>query len=105
VTQDHCTCGYQAENPDDLAIHFGEMFIPDDDTAPDGQVHNEAAQDRRDTTGQTAPLILTCRCGYTSSADNFDHHLLAVFTPPERIGLDGKRHAPVAPDDARAMSV
>jgi hypothetical protein len=47
MTQDLCTCGYQAESPDDLAIHFGEMFIPDNDTASDGQVHNEAAQDRR----------------------------------------------------------
>jgi hypothetical protein len=97
MTQDQCTCGYQADSPDDLAIHFGEVFVPDDDTAPDGQVHNEAAQDRRDTSGPSAPLTLTCRCGFTASADDFDHHLLDVFTPPDRIGLDGKHHAPVTP--------
>jgi hypothetical protein len=91
MTQDRCTCGYQAGSPDDLAIHFGEMFIPDNDTAPDGQVHNEAAQDRPRPSG--TPLILTCRCGFTASADDFDHHLLDVFTPSNRIGLDGKHHA------------
>jgi hypothetical protein len=96
VTQDRCTCGYQAQDSDDLAIHFGEMFIPHNDTAPGGQVHNEAARDRGGPSGPTVPLILTCRCGYTSGTDEFDHHLLAAFTPPDRIGLDGKRHAPAA---------
>jgi hypothetical protein len=92
MTQDRCTCGYQADSPDDLAIHFGEMFIPIDDVAPDGQVHNEAAQDRPRPSG--TPLILTCRCGYTSAAEAFDHHLLAIFTPAGRIGLDGRLHTP-----------
>ncbi len=96
MTQDRCTCGYQAEDPDDLAIHFGEMFIPGNDTAPDGQVHNEAAKDRPWDSGAPASRTLTCRCGLTAAADAFDHHLLAVFTPPDRIGLDGKRHAPAA---------
>jgi hypothetical protein len=97
MTQDLCTCGYQAESPDDLAIHFGEMFIPDNDTAADGQVHNEAAQERHQPSGTTTPLVLTCRCGFTATASDFDHHLLAVFTPPGRIGLDGKLHATAAP--------
>jgi hypothetical protein len=97
MTQDRCTCGYQAENPDDLAIHFGEMFIPDDDTAPDGQAHNEAAQDKHRPSEPQAPRTLTCRCGFTATADDFDHHLLAIFTPADRIGLDSKRHAPAAP--------
>jgi hypothetical protein len=94
VTQDHCTCGYQAENPDDLAIHFGEMFIPHDDVAPDGQVHNEAARDTAIPRDPHQPLILTCRCGFAGTTDAFDHHLLDVFTPTDAIGTDGKRHSP-----------
>jgi hypothetical protein len=97
MTQDHCTCGYQAQDADDLAIHFGEMFIPDNDTAPDGQVHNEAAQRGPRATAAPGPHTLTCRCGFTGPADAFDHHLLAVFTPPTRTGLDGNHHAPASP--------
>jgi hypothetical protein len=102
MNQDQCTCGYQAENPDDLAIHFGEMFVPDDDTAPDGQVHNEAAQDGNRVSDPAAPLSLTCRCGFTARADDFDQHLLAVFTPSDGIGRDGRRHAPATPATQRA---
>ena len=97
MTQDRCTCGYQAESPDNLAIHFGEMFVPDNDTAPDGQVHNEAARDGKRPGEPSASLTLNCRCGFTASANDFDHHLLDVFTPPDRIGLDGNRHAPATP--------
>jgi len=96
MTQDRCTCGYQAQDSDDLAIHFGEMFIPDNDTAPDGQIHNEAARDTRGTV-TPGPRTLTCRCGFSGLADAFDHHLLAVFTPTNRIGLDGNRHAVATP--------
>jgi hypothetical protein len=64
------------------------MFIPANDTAPDGQVHAEAA--RVDTTTGT----LTCRCGYTGAIAAFDQHLVAVFTPEDRVGLDGTRHEP-----------
>jgi len=92
MTQPHCTCGYQAEDSDDLAIHFGEMFIPDDDTALDGQVHNEAARDATIPRDTREPLILTCRCGFAGTPAVFDHHLLDVFTPADAIGTDGKRH-------------
>jgi hypothetical protein len=104
MTQDRCTCGYQAQDPDDLAIHFGEMFIPGNDTAPDGQVHNEAAQDNPRDTTTLGPHTLTCRCGFTAPADAFDHHLLAVFSPPDRIGLDGNRHAPATATDVQTPS-
>jgi hypothetical protein len=97
MTQERCTCGYQAQGTDDLAIHFGEMFIPKDDVAPDGQIHNEAAQDGSRDTATPGLRTLTCRCGFTASADAFDHHLLAVFTPPNRIGLDGNHHAQAEP--------
>jgi hypothetical protein len=92
MTQDRCACGYQAQDPDDLAIHFSEMFVPDNDTAHDGKVHNEAAQDNPRNNQPPAARILTCRCGFTGPADNFDNHLLTVFTPPDHIGLDGNRH-------------
>jgi hypothetical protein len=92
MTQLLCTCGYQAEDPADLTAHFGEMFIPSDDIAPDGRVHAENA---RDTTGpMPAPATLTCRCGVTTSFGDFDQHLLDVFAPVGRIGHDGRQHAP-----------
>lgn len=89
MTQHRCTCGYEAENPEDLIVHFGEMFIPADDLGPDGQVHAEAARDK----GSPAPATLTCRCGYTASIEGFDQHLIDVFTPASRVGLDDQRHA------------
>ena len=90
MTQHHCTCGYQSESPEDLTVHFGEMFIPADDVGPDGQVHAEAARDK----GTPVPATLTCRCGFTASTDTFDQHLTDVFTPADGIGLDGRKHAP-----------
>ena len=92
MTSHLCTCGYEAEDPADLTAHFGEMFIPKDDVAPDGQVHAEKARDT--TTPIPTPATLTCRCGITTSFDDFDQHLLAVFAPDDRIGLDGHKHAP-----------
>jgi hypothetical protein len=87
-----CTCGYQAEDPADLSAHFGEMFTPDDDTAPDSQAHYEVNQGQRNSTETPASATLTCRCGFTGSIDDFDRHLVAVFAPVDRIGLDGNRH-------------
>jgi len=97
MSQHLCTCGYQAGSPEDLTVHFGEMFIPDDDIAPDGQVHAEKARDKDDDSPTPAPLTLTCRCGFTAGIDAFDQHLLDVFAPADRIGHDGKEHAPAAP--------
>jgi hypothetical protein len=93
MTQTLCSCGYQADDAEDLAVHFGEMFIPVDDTAPDGQVHCEAGS----ASGTAEPGTLTCRCGFTGPASDFDRHLLGVFAPDDRIGLDGQRHAPKQP--------
>jgi hypothetical protein len=94
-----CICGYEADDPEDLNIHFGEMFIPANDTAPDGQVHCEAARDKDSTSGTPAPVPLTCRCGFTGTASEFDRHLLTVFASADRIGLDGKRHVPALAGD------
>lgn len=92
MTQHACTCGYQAEDPDDLAAHFGEMFIPANDTATDGEAHFEASGDKETATG-TPSVTLTCRCGLTAPLSEFDQHLLDVFAPADRVGLDGQRHA------------
>jgi len=94
-----CTCGYEADDPEDLTVHFGEMFIPANDTAPDGQVHCETARDKCTATATTTPGTLTCRCGLTGNIEEFDRHLLAVFAPADRIGLDDKRHAPAPATD------
>ena len=98
MTQHQCTCGYEAEGLDDLTVHFGEMFIPADDVGLDGQVHAEAARDKT-STGPTPPATLTCRCGVTTSFESFDQLLTDVFTPADRVGLDGQRHAPDPPAD------
>ena len=78
-----CTCGYEATDSSDLLDHFGELFIPADDMAPDGRVHTEDAENSR-----------ACRCGFTDSGHGaLDEHLLEVFTPAGRVGRDGRRHA------------
>jgi hypothetical protein len=92
MTQHRCTCGYEAESPEDLTVHFGEMFIPADDVGADGHVHAEAARDK----GTPKPASLTCWCGVITSFGGFDQHLIDVFTPADRIGLDGTKHAPAA---------
>src|ERR1700758_2921107 len=97
MTQQLCTCGYQADDAEDLAVHLGEMFIPADDIAPDGQVHCEAASN----SGTPGPPTLTCRCGFAGPVSDFDRHLLGVFAPADRIGLDGKRHASAPTGDRR----
>ncbi len=97
MTQHLCTCGYQADSPEDLTVHFGEMFISADDVAADGQVHAEKARDKDDASPAPAPLTLTCRCGFTAGIDGFDQHLLDVFAPADRLGRDGKEHAPAGP--------
>jgi len=100
MTQPACTCGYQAEDLSDLTAHFGEMFVPADDTAPDGQAHFEASSDRStNAVNGTPAVILTCRCGFTAPLGQFDQHLLDVFAPADRIGPDGRRHAPAAAAD------
>lgn len=87
MTQHTCACGYKAESTEDLTDHLGEMFIPPDDVAPDGQVHAEAART------DPATGTLTCRCGFTGVIADFDQHLVYVFTPEDRIGVDGATHA------------
>jgi hypothetical protein len=87
-----CACGYDAVTPEELGDHIGELAIPPDDVAPDGQAHAEAARDKRAAAGadQTG---LRCVCGFTSgTATGLDEHLLAVFTSPGAIGQDGREH-------------
>ena len=95
MTQLLCTCGYQAADLSDLTAHFGDMFIPKDDIAPDGQPHYENSQLKHTSAGMPAPATLTCRCGVTTSFADFDQHLLDVFAPADRIGPDAQKHAPV----------
>jgi anti-sigma regulatory factor (Ser/Thr protein kinase) len=82
-----CSCGYEAGNPTDLADHLGEVFIPSDDIAFDGQAHAEAAREG----DRPGSLIQTCICGFASDGA-LDEHFRRVFTPDDGIGLDGKRH-------------
>jgi anti-sigma regulatory factor (Ser/Thr protein kinase) len=84
-----CDCGYTAASPEGLRDHLAEAFTPDDDTAPDGQRHAEAARaSPRDGTR------LACLCGATAdSVTGLDDHLLRAFTPDSRVGVDGRRHA------------
>ena len=86
-----CACGYQAASTDDLTDHLGEQFIPAGDTDAGGQVHAEAA--REQGTAELARGDWKCLCGFGApDPAGFDAHLLAVFTPPDEIGADGRRH-------------
>ena len=87
---DHdCECGYQAESAEDLIDHLGDVFLADNDIAPDGRVHAEAADS--DAPGR--------RCLYGFAADAalaLDDHLLCAFIPDDRIGRDGGKHSGAA---------
>ena len=81
-----CNCGFTGTG-EDLVEHLGEMFIPADDTGPDGVVHAESA---RQEPGRA------CLCGLAfGGSDSLDAHLLQVFAAPAGLGLDGSRHIPV----------
>jgi hypothetical protein len=82
-----CACGHLAASADELAEHLGEMFIPADDVASDGQRHAELFRPDADGT------LWVCTCGFTSvEMRAFDTHLLAIFIPADAIGADGRRH-------------
>jgi hypothetical protein len=82
MTAISCTCGFTPDQTCELADHFGDMFTPDDDIGPDGQVHLEL------TAG------LKCSCGFTAIiTDELDKHFHSVFPPPAgQIGRDGRQH-------------
>jgi hypothetical protein len=86
-----CACGYEAATAEELGDHIGEMVIPPDDIAPDGQAHAEAARDKRRTgADQTGSR---CLCGFTSgTATGLDDHLVAAFTGPGATSQDGIEH-------------
>jgi hypothetical protein len=99
-----CTCGYAAASDGELGDHWGEVFIPPDDRDAAGIPHAEAARDAGaggPGTGwarrPVAACVFACLCG-----DAFDHlgkldeHLLTAFIPADRIGRDGRAHAPAA---------
>jgi hypothetical protein len=92
-----CACGYKAVSAEELGDHVGDLMIPPDDIAPDGQAHAEAARGERGATGPD-PVRLRCLCGFLSgtsvsgAATGLDEHLLAAFTGPGVIGIDGRRH-------------
>jgi len=86
-----CACGFVPTDDYSLADHLGEVFIPADDRASDGQVHAEAAR----TGPRAAGQALACLCGYRA-ADNtaLDAHLLGVFASSGHGGPDGRPHGP-----------
>jgi hypothetical protein len=103
-----CACGFVPTDDYHLTDHLGEVFIPAEDRAPDGQLHAEAARDTAPAASDTVPAAsdsLTCLCGYRAPDGTvLDAHLLAVFTPPSRVGLDGQPHAPTASPGRKAQA-
>jgi hypothetical protein len=79
-----CTCGFTSDNSVGLSDHFSEMFTPADDMGADGKVHLEQVGG------------LSCCCGFSASfTEGLDGHFSEVFpVPADRIGRDGKQHAP-----------
>lgn len=86
MTVAKCVCGFTEDEAGDEAIgdHLFEVFAPEDGRAADGLVHLE---------GEVA---LFCMCGIGDSADELDEHFLAVFTPANLIGGDGRKHEKLA---------
>jgi len=83
---DTCTCGFRSDEPDGLFDHLEEAFAAPHDRDSHGIAHAEAAD---------SPLAYRCLCGHIAAdAVGLDAHLLAVFTPADRIGQDGRSHAP-----------
>jgi hypothetical protein len=86
MTAGQCICGFTEDEAGHRRIidHLLEAFALDDDKGTDGLVHLEGEPD------------LTCLCGLAAStADELDAHFLALFTPDDAIGRDGKKHHPV----------
>jgi anti-sigma regulatory factor (Ser/Thr protein kinase) len=86
MTSHECECGYQADSATDLSDHLGEVFITDDDIAPDDRPHAER--------GDGAGAVWRCLCGFAAdTAGGLDDHLLQAFIPDDRIGRDGAKHS------------
>ena len=86
MTSAQCVCGFTEDEAGDQTIddHLFEVFASDDDKGADGLVHLE---------GNPA---LTCSCGLAAgTTSELDAHLLAMFTPGDVIGRDGKKHQPI----------
>ena len=81
-----CACGFTEDEAVDETIcdHLIEVFAPEDGRAADGLVHLEGEEN------------LFCMCGAGGSTYELDTHFLAVFTPPDLIGRDGRKHEKVA---------
>ena len=80
-----CVCGFTEDEAGNESIcdHLIEVFAPEDGRAADGLVHLEGEEN------------LFCMCGAGRSHDELDAHFLAVFTPADLIGRDGRRHEKV----------
>jgi hypothetical protein len=87
-----CSCGFQAENADQLDDHLGLSLIPDNDVAPDGQIHAEAATSEPTTEGAPGSGK-ACTCGFTGTAPEIDAHILLTFAPDEV--SDSNQHAAI----------
>lgn len=87
-----CACGYAGAGADDLLDHLLEVFTPDDDRAPDGVIHAEAAA--AGGGGGKRSCSFVCLCGAEASGiREMDSHFLAAFVPPGGIAADGRQHA------------
>lgn len=90
MTASQCVCGSIEDEADDqtIADHLLEVFAPEGDKGIDGLVHLEGERN------------LTCLCGFAAATpEDPDAHFLAVFTPADVIGRDGKKHNPITAND------
>jgi hypothetical protein len=62
-----------------LMDYLQEAFTPMNGVAAEGIIHNESAA-----------MLAYLRGFSCRTADGFDDHLLAVFTPVTLVGLDGR---------------
>jgi len=80
-----CMCGFTEDEAGNETIcdHLIVVFAPEDGRAADGLVHLEGEEN------------LFCMCGAGGNSDKLDAHFLAVFTPADLIGRDGRKHEKV----------
>jgi hypothetical protein len=76
-----CACGFERlDDDEEVSDHLLAAFESPSGIGTDGRVHQEEA-------------LRACSCGFSAATgDDLDAHFLAVCTPIDAIGHDGKKH-------------
>lgn len=96
-----CSCGFVAEDADNLQDHLLDVFALEVDRGNDGRIHAEVI-----TPPDSGQPRHVCTCGFASDViTDFDDHMLLVFTTPDHVGDDGRKHIVVDQASIEASGV